>query len=88
MDKPKCRKCHYAKTFLRSPAYWRSGEVYCEHPDQDCIHEFCHKRKVLSDPGFICRAKYNFVSGKHEIIIRTHPRWCPLAKAENSKTEE
>ena len=74
----KCEDCKYKKINCGTSLYARRYNVFCKHPNQDYINNYCNKHRVVSMPGFICFTKKDSV----ELTTKTAPRWCPLKKEE------
>lgn len=71
MSLTKCIECKYAK----SEDYGaKRYNVFCRHPNQKYIIEYCMKNRVGKMPGFICFTK----PFDPEPTIKTSPKWCPL----------
>ena len=70
----KCKDCKYMEYLKRGNRH----AVYCKHPNQDYINDYCNKHRVVAMPGFICFTKlFSF-----ELRTKTSPKWCPLRKEE------
>lgn len=71
----KCKSCEHCS--CKPPHIYSGGlksRFYCNHPEQQHIHDYEKEHKILKEHSFI-----SFGIGQSP-DIKTSPRWCPLKK--------